>query len=202
MARDGLNCPALLGSCEGFCSSPLCSVSGRACLGLLAPGLPIPPQGPFPRCCFSPLPGVALLSDAFPQDVLPLLLTQYASAPMAETRMKVGEALLRTTRALGEWAFRDGPAGAGGWAGVQEGGFFPGVDGLVAPSSTLCILREGWGALGRPSKCLPGHPSLPGAGLSIPSGRLKELLRGSEASLMAPKVFSCCHPGPWHRACD
>ncbi|XP_029139068.1 transport and Golgi organization protein 6 homolog [Protobothrops mucrosquamatus] len=54
----------------------------------------------------SAIQGVALLSDAFPQDVLPLLLTQYASAPMAETRMKVGEALLRTTRALGDLVFQ------------------------------------------------------------------------------------------------
>lgn len=97
MAKGRLSCPALLGPCEGFCS-----VWGFQPLGC--------------QSCLSPLPGVALLSDAFPQDVLPLLLTQYASAPMAETRMKVGEALLRTTRALGESAFRDGPAGAGGQA--------------------------------------------------------------------------------------
>lgn len=82
---------------------------GRACRGLPAPRLPILPQG-HPRCCFSPLPGVALLSDASPQDVLPFLLAQYAGALMAETRMKVGEALLRTTRALGESACR-------GWKG-------------------------------------------------------------------------------------
>ncbi|KAM3829044.1 transport and Golgi organization protein 6 homolog isoform 2-T2 [Vipera latastei] len=54
----------------------------------------------------SAIQGVALLSDAFPQDVLPLLLTQYASAPVAETRMKVGEVLLRTTRALGDLVFQ------------------------------------------------------------------------------------------------
>ncbi|XP_032087061.1 transport and Golgi organization protein 6 homolog [Thamnophis elegans] len=54
----------------------------------------------------SAIQGLALLSDASPQDVLPLLLSQYAGAPLAETRMKVGEALLRTTRALGDLAFQ------------------------------------------------------------------------------------------------
>ncbi|XP_034282579.1 transport and Golgi organization protein 6 homolog isoform X1 [Pantherophis guttatus] len=54
----------------------------------------------------SAIQGVALLSDASPQDVLPFLLTQYAGAPMVETRMKLGEALLRTTRALGDLVFQ------------------------------------------------------------------------------------------------
>lgn len=59
----------------------------------------------------SRLPGIALLSDAFPEQVLPTLLDQYGSpqpgtrkVQTVETRMKVGEALMRTTRALGEFA--------------------------------------------------------------------------------------------------
>ncbi|XP_063168843.1 transport and Golgi organization protein 6 homolog [Candoia aspera] len=54
----------------------------------------------------SAIQGVALLSDAFPQEVLPFLLAQYGSAQTAEIRMKVGEVLLRTTRALGDLVFR------------------------------------------------------------------------------------------------
>lgn len=52
-----------------------------------------------------------LLSDSFPERVLPYLLAQYGSAhpgtqeaQTVETRMKVGEALMRITRALGEFA--------------------------------------------------------------------------------------------------
>nr|XP_056718461.1 transport and Golgi organization protein 6 homolog [Euleptes europaea] len=64
----------------------------------------------------SAIQGVALLSDAFPKEVLPSLLAQYQSGPPgaeearpAEARMKVGEALTRTTRALGDlvFAYRD-----------------------------------------------------------------------------------------------
>ncbi|XP_077167006.1 transport and Golgi organization protein 6 homolog isoform X2 [Paroedura picta] len=57
----------------------------------------------------SAIQGVALLSDAFPEEVLPSLLARYeGSSPGAqeawpvETRMKVGEALMRSTRALGD----------------------------------------------------------------------------------------------------
>uniref|UniRef100_K7FQ13 Transport and golgi organization 6 homolog n=1 Tax=Pelodiscus sinensis TaxID=13735 RepID=K7FQ13_PELSI len=52
--------------------------------------------------------GIALLSDVYPEQVLPCLLAQYggtspgAAGPhTAETRMKVGEVLMRVTRALG-----------------------------------------------------------------------------------------------------
>nr|XP_034974798.1 transport and Golgi organization protein 6 homolog isoform X2 [Zootoca vivipara] len=60
----------------------------------------------------SAIQGVVLLSDAFPERVLPYLLAQYRSAhpgtqeaQTVETRMKVGEALMRITRALGDMAF-------------------------------------------------------------------------------------------------
>ncbi|KAL8195130.1 UNVERIFIED_CONTAM: hypothetical protein K2H54_046940, partial [Gekko kuhli] len=60
----------------------------------------------------SAIQGVALLSDAFPEEVLPPLLARYESSPPgvqeawpAETRMKVGEALMRSTRALGDLVF-------------------------------------------------------------------------------------------------
>ncbi|XP_053255851.1 transport and Golgi organization protein 6 homolog isoform X3 [Podarcis raffonei] len=60
----------------------------------------------------SAIQGVVLLSDAFPERVLPYLLAQYGSAhpgtqeaQTVETRMKVGEALMRITRALGDMAF-------------------------------------------------------------------------------------------------
>ncbi|XP_042336576.1 transport and Golgi organization protein 6 homolog [Sceloporus undulatus] len=65
----------------------------------------------------SAIQGVALLSDAFPDQVLPCLLSQYGSTQpgaakvaTAETRMKVGEALMRATRMLGDMIFphRDG----------------------------------------------------------------------------------------------
>lgn len=85
-------------------ASPAARVPGQEHLGLLAPWLPIPPWR-HSGAPLSQLPGVALLSNAFPQEVLPSLLAQYGSAQAAETRMKVGEVLLRTTRALGESAF-------------------------------------------------------------------------------------------------
>ncbi|XP_033012960.1 transport and Golgi organization protein 6 homolog isoform X3 [Lacerta agilis] len=60
----------------------------------------------------SAIQGVVLLSDAFPERVLPYLLAQYGSAhpgtqeaQTVKTRMKVGEALMRITRALGDMAF-------------------------------------------------------------------------------------------------
>ncbi|XP_062997035.1 transport and Golgi organization protein 6 homolog [Elgaria multicarinata webbii] len=65
----------------------------------------------------SAIQGVALLSDVSPERVLPCLLAQYGSAQpgpretqATETRMKVGEALMRITRALGDLVFphRDG----------------------------------------------------------------------------------------------
>ncbi|XP_026581476.1 transport and Golgi organization protein 6 homolog, partial [Pseudonaja textilis] len=58
----------------------------------------------------SAIQGVSQLSEASPGVALPFLLAQYAGAPTAESRMKVGEALMRTTRALGEPACR-------GWEG-------------------------------------------------------------------------------------
>ncbi|XP_060110136.1 transport and Golgi organization protein 6 homolog [Heteronotia binoei] len=60
----------------------------------------------------SAIQGVALLSDAFPEEVLPSLLARYEGSPQGtreawpvETRMKVGEALMRSTRALGDLVF-------------------------------------------------------------------------------------------------
>lgn len=52
-------------------------------------------------------PGVALLSDAYPEKILLGLLTQYDSGKdkhTPETRMKVGEVLMRIVRALGEFS--------------------------------------------------------------------------------------------------
>ncbi|XP_026540632.1 transport and Golgi organization protein 6 homolog [Notechis scutatus] len=53
----------------------------------------------------SAIQGVSQLSEASPRGALPFLLAQYAGAPTAESRMKVGEALMRTTRALGDRVF-------------------------------------------------------------------------------------------------
>ncbi|XP_015262181.1 PREDICTED: transport and Golgi organization protein 6 homolog [Gekko japonicus] len=60
----------------------------------------------------SAIQGVVLLSDAFPEEVLPPLLARYESSPPGaqeawpvETRMKAGEALMRSTRALGDLVF-------------------------------------------------------------------------------------------------
>ncbi|XP_006027919.1 transport and Golgi organization protein 6 homolog [Alligator sinensis] len=57
----------------------------------------------------SAIQGVALLSDMHPETVLPSLLAQYGGTPQGttgtrtvETRMKVGEVLMRATRALGD----------------------------------------------------------------------------------------------------
>lgn len=67
------------------------------------------------RCCIltsslslSP-PGIALLSSEYPEQILPVLLAQYScpargteGAAATVTRMKLGEVLMRVTRALGE----------------------------------------------------------------------------------------------------
>ncbi|XP_036608684.1 transport and Golgi organization protein 6 homolog isoform X2 [Trichosurus vulpecula] len=53
----------------------------------------------------SAIQGVALLADVYPEEILPSLLAQYGSSPgkhPPETRMKVGEALMRIVRALGD----------------------------------------------------------------------------------------------------
>lgn len=54
-------------------------------------------------------PGVALLSSEYPERILPVLLAQYERPAQgtedtmaAVTRMKLGEVLMRVTRALGE----------------------------------------------------------------------------------------------------
>lgn len=52
-------------------------------------------------------PGVALLSDAYPEKILLGLLAQYDGGKdnhTPETRMKVGEVLMRVVRALGEFS--------------------------------------------------------------------------------------------------
>ncbi|XP_030781397.1 transport and Golgi organization protein 6 homolog [Rhinopithecus roxellana] len=57
-----------------------------------------------PFFLFSTL-GVALLSDVYPEKILPDLLAQYDSSKdkhTPETRMKVGEVLMRIVRALGD----------------------------------------------------------------------------------------------------
>ncbi|XP_033074695.1 transport and Golgi organization protein 6 homolog isoform X3 [Trachypithecus francoisi] len=53
----------------------------------------------------SAIQGVALLSDVYPEKILPDLLAQYDSSKdkhTPETRMKVGEVLMRIVRALGD----------------------------------------------------------------------------------------------------
>ncbi|XP_072492521.1 transport and Golgi organization protein 6 homolog isoform X4 [Notamacropus eugenii] len=53
----------------------------------------------------SAIQGVALLADIYPEEILPSLLAQYGNSPgkhPPETRMKVGEALMRIVRALGD----------------------------------------------------------------------------------------------------
>nr|XP_042707985.1 transport and Golgi organization protein 6 homolog isoform X7 [Chrysemys picta bellii] len=57
----------------------------------------------------SAIQGVALLSEVYPEQILPCLLAQYGcTSPgtrgpqTAETRMKMGEVLMRVTRALGD----------------------------------------------------------------------------------------------------
>ncbi|XP_078524411.1 transport and Golgi organization protein 6 homolog isoform X2 [Lissotriton helveticus] len=57
----------------------------------------------------SAIQGVALLSDVYPQQILPVLLAQYGSngqggqkTQTPETRMKIGEVLMRIIRALGD----------------------------------------------------------------------------------------------------
>ena len=52
-------------------------------------------------------PGVALLSDVYPEKILLGLLAQYDGGKdkhTPETRMKVGEVLMRVVRALGEFS--------------------------------------------------------------------------------------------------
>uniref|UniRef100_H3AEV0 Transport and golgi organization 6 homolog n=1 Tax=Latimeria chalumnae TaxID=7897 RepID=H3AEV0_LATCH len=60
----------------------------------------------------SAIQGLALLSDVYPERILPRLLEKYGESMQGqspETRMKVGEVLMRATRALGDMApyFRD-----------------------------------------------------------------------------------------------
>ncbi|XP_075432619.1 transport and Golgi organization protein 6 homolog isoform X2 [Ascaphus truei] len=62
-----------------------------------------------PFVYLSAIQGAAVLSGAFPDRVLPVLLAQYGNAASdgaktraPETRMKVGETLMRSTRALGD----------------------------------------------------------------------------------------------------
>ncbi|NXL20518.1 TNG6 protein, partial [Setophaga kirtlandii] len=61
----------------------------------------------------SAIQGVALLSSEYPEQILPVLLAQYERPAQgkedtmaAVTRMKLGEVLMRVTRALGDMVFR------------------------------------------------------------------------------------------------
>ncbi|NXD38997.1 TNG6 protein, partial [Copsychus sechellarum] len=61
----------------------------------------------------SAIQGIALLSSEYPEQVLPVLLAQYEcpaqgteDATAAVTRMKLGEVLMRVTRALGDMVFQ------------------------------------------------------------------------------------------------
>lgn len=73
----------------------------------------VPSSCPILTRVFFPLlpPGVALLSSEYPEQVLPTLLARYGrpaqdteDTPAAVSRMKLGEVLMRVTRALGESA--------------------------------------------------------------------------------------------------
>lgn len=82
-------------------SVPLPSVVARA---ILEPG-------PDPRFPLALPPGVALLSSEYPERILPVLLARYGcplrgteDTTATITRMKLGEVLMRVTRALGESA--------------------------------------------------------------------------------------------------
>ncbi|XP_064375932.1 transport and Golgi organization protein 6 homolog isoform X4 [Dromaius novaehollandiae] len=59
----------------------------------------------------SAIQGAALLSNEYPEQILPALLARYGSpaqgaAEPAATRMKLGEVLMRVTRALGDMVFK------------------------------------------------------------------------------------------------
>ncbi|XP_065704673.1 transport and Golgi organization protein 6 homolog [Patagioenas fasciata] len=61
----------------------------------------------------SAIQGVSLLSSEYPERILPILLTQYGvpaqgteDTTATVTRMKLGEVLMRVTRALGDMVFR------------------------------------------------------------------------------------------------
>ncbi|KAM4722032.1 transport and Golgi organization protein 6 homolog [Rhinophrynus dorsalis] len=66
-----------------------------------------------PFVYLSAIQGTAVLSREIPERILTVLLAQYGNissvkhkSPMAETRMKVGEALMRCTRELGDMVFK------------------------------------------------------------------------------------------------
>ncbi|XP_075709442.1 transport and Golgi organization protein 6 homolog [Rhinoderma darwinii] len=66
-----------------------------------------------PFVYLSAIQGIAVMSRDIPERILPILLAQYESAvapktkaPATETRMKVGEALMRCTRTLGDMVLR------------------------------------------------------------------------------------------------
>ncbi|XP_040280292.1 transport and Golgi organization protein 6 homolog [Bufo bufo] len=66
-----------------------------------------------PFVYLSAIQGIAVMSGDIPERILPILLAQYesavppkAKAPAPETRMKVGEALMRCTRTLGDMVLR------------------------------------------------------------------------------------------------
>lgn len=61
----------------------------------------------------SAIQGIALLSSEYPEQILPVLLAQYGclargteNTAAAVTRMKLGEVLMRVTRALGDMVFK------------------------------------------------------------------------------------------------
>ncbi|XP_044143797.1 transport and Golgi organization protein 6 homolog [Bufo gargarizans] len=66
-----------------------------------------------PFVYLSAIQGIAVMSGDIPERILPILLAQYESAvppkakpPAPETRLKVGEALMRCTRTLGDMVLR------------------------------------------------------------------------------------------------
>lgn len=90
--------------------------------------------------------GVALLSDVYPEKILPVLLAQYDSSKdrhTLETRMKVGEILMRIVRALGEFSCSSLWNGFGEWCGCGTK--------VCAPWRLVMLARGGqsgsWGEL-------------------------------------------------------
>lgn len=107
--------------------------------------------GPDPRFPLALPPGVALLSSEYPERILPVLLARYGclargmeDTTAAITRMKLGEVLMRVTRALGEslWAQQcwSLPAAAAPLGPSLLSAAPPGPGG-VKPSGASCCLE-------------------------------------------------------------
>lgn len=93
--------------CRGCTVGPRCcrGPAGDSCTGVTGAILASGPDALSPSLS----PGVSLLSSEYPERILPILLAQYGVPAQGTedtvatvTRMKLGEVLMRVTRALGE----------------------------------------------------------------------------------------------------